>query len=174
MGGYGGCTGGYAMSYGGGYGGGYVSMPYTGVEGYATYSGAGPYAYPSYYGDLPYGAPTTSMGVGTDQYNRNADTNERGNRDNSRDESRAQAPATIVVSLPADARLTVDGEATSATSTERTFISPPLEPNKTYHYTLQAQVNRNGKTQTTSKEIAVRAGEETRVALDFSKSVAQR
>ena len=34
------------------------------------------------------------------------------------------APATLVVNVPADARLTIDGEATTSTSTQRVFVSP--------------------------------------------------
>ena len=48
------------------------------------------------------------------------------------------APATVVVTLPASAKLTVDGSATSSTSAVRTFVSPTLLPNRDYTYTLTA------------------------------------
>jgi uncharacterized protein (TIGR03000 family) len=85
------------------------------------------------------------------------------------------APATIVVSLPADARLTVDDVVTKSTSATRTFSSPALETGRDFHYTLKAEVVRDGKTYTAIRRVAVRAGEETKVALDIPvETVAQR
>jgi uncharacterized protein (TIGR03000 family) len=77
----------------------------------------------------------------------------------------APAPATIIVSLPADASLLVDGAATTSTSTQRVFVSPELNPGRDYHYTLKAEWVRDGKSVAVSKEVAVRAGEETRVQI---------
>jgi uncharacterized protein (TIGR03000 family) len=76
------------------------------------------------------------------------------------------SPATIVVTLPADARLKIDGNATRSTSGRRTFESPPLRPGKTFHYTLQVE----HKGTKTSRTISVRAGEVTRVNLSPSDS----
>ena len=73
--------------------------------------------------------------------------------------------ATIVVTLPEDARLTFDGEATVSTGSSRLFSTPPLERGRDFHYTLEAKVMRNGKTEASSRQITVRAGEETRVGL---------
>src|SRR2546421_383597 len=47
--------------------------------------------------------------------------------------------ATIVVSLPAEATLKVDGAATKATSAVRTFATPVLALGQSYHYTLTAE-----------------------------------
>ncbi len=89
--------------------------------------------------------------------------------------SEVPAPATIVVSLPADAKLLIDDTATTSTSATRAFASPILELGKDYFYTLKAEVVRDGKSQSTTKRIAVRAGEETTVTLEFSEvAVAQR
>src|SRR5437667_464985 len=52
------------------------------------------------------------------------------------------APATILVSLPAEAKLTVDGTTTTSTSATRLFVSPALEQGKEYFYTLQADLTR--------------------------------
>jgi uncharacterized protein (TIGR03000 family) len=85
------------------------------------------------------------------------------------------APATIVVSLPADAKLLVDGAPTTSTSALRTFESPALQVGMDHHYTLKAEFARDGKTVSASKRIAVRAGEETRVSFDLPEAtVAQR
>jgi uncharacterized protein (TIGR03000 family) len=65
------------------------------------------------------------------------------------------APATIVVNVPADARLTIDGEATTSTSTQRVFVSPAINPGREYHYTLKAEFQKDGKMVSVSKNIAV-------------------
>ena len=46
----------------------------------------------------------------------------------------AAAPARLFVNLPADAKLTIDGEVTTSTSEERIFVSPELAPGKSYSY----------------------------------------
>jgi uncharacterized protein (TIGR03000 family) len=92
-------------------------------------------------------------------------------------EVNAAAPATLIVSLPADARLLVDGNATTSTSAQRVFTSPELVPGQEYHYTLQAEIVRDGRTLTASERVTVRAGIESRVVLSqdrFATSVAAR
>jgi uncharacterized protein (TIGR03000 family) len=79
------------------------------------------------------------------------------------------APATIVVSLPEEARLTVDGYVTKSTSAERTFVSPALEGGVNYTYTLIAEMVRDGRTITETQRVNVRAGETTRVPFNFSE-----
>ncbi len=86
----------------------------------------------------------------------------------------AAGTAVIVVSLPADAKLTFDGEATTSTSTQRVFVSPSLPAGQEYHYTLQAEVVVNGKPVTVSKTVAVRAGEESHVTMTPVTGVAAR
>lgn len=84
------------------------------------------------------------------------------------------APATIVVSLPADATLTVDGRATASMSTVRTFVTPAL-PQGEYVYTLRASIVRDGQAQAQTQQVTVRGGETTRVPFAFpSTSVASR
>ena len=73
--------------------------------------------------------------------------------------------ATVVVELPADATLTIDGEATTSTSATRVFQTPELEPGRTFHYTFKAQVERDGKVQSVTRRVEVRAGEQTPVSL---------
>jgi uncharacterized protein (TIGR03000 family) len=76
------------------------------------------------------------------------------------------------VTLPADAKLTVDGRPTVSTSESRVFESPSLTPGKTFHYLLEATVVRRGKTETVMKEVAVRAGEDTRVTIEIPEALA--
>jgi uncharacterized protein (TIGR03000 family) len=75
----------------------------------------------------------------------------------------ADAPAKVIVSLPAAAKLAIDGNATTSTAAERTFVSPALEAGKDYQYTLTAELVRDGKNVTETKTIIVRAGETTNV-----------
>ena len=85
------------------------------------------------------------------------------------------APATLVVTVPADTRLTIDGEATLSTSTERVFVTPELNPGREYHYTLKAEVVKDGKSAMIEKVITVKAGEVTTEKLALpAASVAQR
>jgi uncharacterized protein (TIGR03000 family) len=86
------------------------------------------------------------------------------------------APATLVVNVPADARLTIDGEVTASTSTRRVFVSPVLNAGRDYHYTVKAEFVKDGKQITVSKEVAVQAGSQTSVTLnaDNLSSVASR
>ena len=84
-------------------------------------------------------------------------------------------PATIVVSLPADAKLSINDAATTSSAAVRTFESPALEAGKDFHYTLKAEAVRDGQTVTTTKLVTVRGGEETRVSLELPLAgVAQR
>jgi uncharacterized protein (TIGR03000 family) len=85
------------------------------------------------------------------------------------------APATIIVSLPADAKLMVDDTITRSTTATRYFASPVLESGKEFHYTLKAEIVRDGKTYTAVRRVPVRAGEETRITLEFpEESLAQQ
>jgi uncharacterized protein (TIGR03000 family) len=87
-------------------------------------------------------------------------------------EARLSAPATIVVSLPADAKLTIDGTATKSTSSTRVFVSPELIPGQDFFYTLTAEIVRDGKPVTQTERITVRAGQTTQVSLDPKSATA--
>ncbi|OAI53170.1 hypothetical protein AYO44_16255 [Planctomycetaceae bacterium SCGC AG-212-F19] len=73
--------------------------------------------------------------------------------------------AIVVVRVPANATLAIGDVATTQTGTERSFISPSLTPGKTYIYVLKASWTEGGQTKTTSREVAVRAGQRTEVDL---------
>lgn len=85
-------------------------------------------------------------------------------------EAAQPAPATIVVTLPAEATLAIDDHVTTSTSTVRSFVSPALEQGKTYVYTLTAKIE--GKSIT--KEVTVTAGAEARVNFEATEAVAAR
>ncbi|MBL8794003.1 MAG: TIGR03000 domain-containing protein [Planctomycetia bacterium] len=73
------------------------------------------------------------------------------------------AKATVVVELPADAKLFLDGNAVPLSSARRTFETPPLKPGKTYAYTLRAEVVRDGKTLVDAKRVVFQAGNTVQV-----------
>ena len=73
--------------------------------------------------------------------------------------SMTPAPATIVVDLPADAKLLIDDKATTSTGANRVFQSPVLNPGKTYHYNFTAEVVREGKPVRIDQVVEIVAGE---------------
>jgi uncharacterized protein (TIGR03000 family) len=76
-------------------------------------------------------------------------------------------PATILVSLPADARLTVDGEPTTSTTAQRRFVTPPLPAGRDYEYTFRAEIVRGDMTVAMTRKVTVRAGQQTDVRMDL-------
>ena len=73
--------------------------------------------------------------------------------------------ATLVVNLPEDATLTIDGEKTTSTSATRVFVTPALEQGKEYEYTFKAKVVRDGEAQVTTTKVTFRPGETKSVEL---------
>ena len=85
-----------------------------------------------------------------------------------------EASADLVVTLPVDAKLTIDGKATSndnGNSINRLFITPPLEVGWDYQYTLRAEILRDGQRRILTQDVTVRPGEQTRVSMmDFTNA----
>ncbi len=77
----------------------------------------------------------------------------------------APTPALIVVTLPADAKVTIDGAATSSTSEIRRFQTPSMNLGSEATYTLTAEIVREGKTLKTTRVVTVRGGETTELTL---------
>jgi uncharacterized protein (TIGR03000 family) len=80
--------------------------------------------------------------------------------------------AKVYVTLPEEAKLTIDGTPTVSTSETRIFESPSLTPGKTYYYVLKATVIRDGKPESVTKEVTVRAGEDTRIKIEIPETSA--
>jgi uncharacterized protein (TIGR03000 family) len=80
-----------------------------------------------------------------------------------------EGPAKLVVILPAngaDAKLSIDGNATRQVGRNREFVSPPLKPGKDYEYKIEAKWEPNNYEKVTRKRaVIVRAGETTEVDL---------
>jgi uncharacterized protein (TIGR03000 family) len=134
-----GCFGGHARTgcYGGGYGGCYGTT----VTNCGCYGGGGVIIEKQK--DMPK-AEKIEMpkGKGTDQ---------------------VSAPATIVVNLPAEAKLTIDGYVSRQTSSQRTLVTIPIEPGREFTYTFVAEVSGSRQTQT----VTVRGGQTAPVNFDF-------
>jgi uncharacterized protein (TIGR03000 family) len=75
--------------------------------------------------------------------------------------------ATLVVTLPAEATLTIDGTATTPTSSRRVFQSPALKVGQDYIYNLKAEIVRDGKPVEVTKTVTVRANQQSSVDLQF-------
>lgn len=71
------------------------------------------------------------------------------------------APATLKVLLPdGNVKLTIQDKLTQQNGTERTFVSPPLDPGKEYHYKLVAKYEPNNYTKITRpRTVKVQAGQ---------------
>jgi len=78
--------------------------------------------------------------------------------------------ATIVVSVTQDAKVKIDGQPTTSTSTVRTFQSPKLEVGKTYAYTIEAEFVKDGKPMKASKQVTFQAGKTVNLDLTSDAS----
>jgi uncharacterized protein (TIGR03000 family) len=85
------------------------------------------------------------------------------------------APGRVKVLLPEDARLFLvvgdQVEQCPLTSAERSFSTAVLQPGQDYAYTLKVEVTLDGRTVTASKQVVVRAGEETVVKFSLPRTV---
>jgi uncharacterized protein (TIGR03000 family) len=84
------------------------------------------------------------------------------------EEASLESRARLVVTLPADATLTIADQAMQSDGSRRVFVSPPLKPDRSYSYTLKAEFVREGKTVSVTKKAGVSAGKETLVSFDDS------
>ncbi len=187
-GGHGGCHGGgYGCAggcYGGGYGGGFgcAGGCYGGGYGCAGGCAGGCYGgslYGCYGGGMPaygchgcYGTFGTCHGMVPPPPPPDKKMKGKEEKKDGVPSGQSEAPAVILVNLPADATLTIDGNATRSVSSERRFVSPDLPVGRDYQYTLVAEVNRNGQMIRQSQRITVRAGEQTPVQFTFTEPAA--
>jgi uncharacterized protein (TIGR03000 family) len=83
-----------------------------------------------------------------------------------RSQAAKPAPAKLIVRIPADATLTVDGEPTKQKGAVRRFYTPDLAPGKRYQYKVVMELKPNNYVTRTRTRIAyVYAGETTEVDL---------
>jgi uncharacterized protein (TIGR03000 family) len=72
----------------------------------------------------------------------------------------------VMVRLPADATLSVEGRPLTVSNGERTFVTPPLPADREAVYTFKVEWTRDGETLSRSKKVRVKAGEV--VVADFA------
>jgi uncharacterized protein (TIGR03000 family) len=82
--------------------------------------------------------------------------------------SNMRADGLLAVSVPDDAKIYVNGQATSSTGDTRQYVSRDLAAGYNYTYEVRAEVVRDGRTIEQVKKIDVRAGETAKVAFDFA------
>ncbi len=82
------------------------------------------------------------------------------------------ARASVVVKLPADARLFADGRQLNLTGAERKFVSPELPTDQEFAYRFKAEYERGGETVSVTKTVNVRAG--LTVAVEFGDLTAAK
>lgn len=83
--------------------------------------------------------------------------------------------ATVVVQVPADAVLYVDGTRSKQTAATRTIVTPQLPPGENYSYTLKVEATRDGQVVTESKRIVFQAGRTVQVDFgDLSTAKAKK
>lgn len=75
------------------------------------------------------------------------------------------AAGTVIITLPADAKLLFNGTAAAGTGATRTFTTTPLQPGVDYAYDLTSEVVVDGKAVVTKKRVIVRSGEKAVVDL---------
>lgn len=157
-GGYGGCYGGgYGCYSGGGYG--------CSSGGYGCYSGGYGGGYPVGVGCTGYGCYGRGGVIVPMPPVKGTEEKKDGKGKVGTPEEPISLEATLVVTLPADAKLKIDDYQTVSTSGTRVFTTPALALGKDYSYTLKAEVVRDGKTQSVEQIVKVRAGETTPVTL---------
>ncbi len=66
--------------------------------------------------------------------------------------------ANLKFTVPADAKLFVDGKLAPGSGTERAFYTPPLARGQKFFYDVKAELVVNGKTVTEEKKVIVEAG----------------
>ena len=77
------------------------------------------------------------------------------------------APVTIDVVVPEGAEVWIDGTKMGQTTTQRKFISPPLQPGRCFNYEFRIRFKEEGQEQTMARNLDVYAG--GHYTMDFVK-----
>jgi uncharacterized protein (TIGR03000 family) len=73
--------------------------------------------------------------------------------------------AILVVRVPADARVYLDGRRTrTANKSVRTFVTPKLDGRSRYVYNVRAEITRNGQVRSASRRVVFHAGSRVNIA----------
>jgi uncharacterized protein (TIGR03000 family) len=88
--------------------------------------------------------------------------------DAGRGASRSSVDGTLVVEVPADAKIYVNDRLTSTPGEVREYVSRNLKPGYNYSYEVRAEVVRNGEKLVETKHVDLRAGQSNRLAFSFA------
>jgi uncharacterized protein (TIGR03000 family) len=77
--------------------------------------------------------------------------------------------ALLTVSVPADARVYVNGKATSSTGSFRQFTSPSLSQGAAYTYEVRAEATRGGQVVGQTQTVQLRAGQTQNLAFNLDQ-----
>ena len=73
----------------------------------------------------------------------------------------------LSVWVPTDAKIFVNGNTTSSTGSARSYVSRGLQPGASYSYEVRAEVVRDGRTLTETKQVTLVAGQKANVEFGF-------
>lgn len=76
--------------------------------------------------------------------------------------------AVLTVSVPNDAKVTINGMLTKSTGSERRFVSYGLREGRTYKYTVKVEIVREGKILPQEQSVLLTGGAQRSIAFDFS------
>lgn len=146
---YGGCYGCYGSSYGC-----YGCYGCSGCYGMSVYAPAG----------MPVVAPATEEPAAHPRERapdrEKGRTPDRGTMDKDRGGEQVSLDrARLVVEVPVDAKLYIDGRLMKTGSKRRTFSTPLLEPGQLYYYDVRAEIAREGQPYSETRRVIVKAGE---------------
>jgi uncharacterized protein (TIGR03000 family) len=79
--------------------------------------------------------------------------------------------AKLIIDVPENAKVFVDDQPLQSPAGKRSFNTPPLQRGVAYYYIFRAEVVVDGKTESESKRVIVRAGETAQLA--FSELTAK-
>jgi len=167
-GGHGGCYGGgysggcYGSGSGGCFGGGYTGGCYG--SGYGGCYGGG-YMVGGSYGGCYGGAMPYSGNPGMNPMQPGP---EKIGEPKKEEQTKVPAPATIVVTLPANARLVIDGYTSNQTSDRRVLVTPPIPAGQEFTYSLVVLVNQGGQEVQQTQRVTVRPGQQVPVRFAFN------
>jgi uncharacterized protein (TIGR03000 family) len=82
--------------------------------------------------------------------------------------------AQVIVQLPHDAQLIVDGQRVSLNSSAQPILTPALQPDRDYYYIVHARAVRNNQLVQDAQRVLVRAGHSSRVDFDLGNSTTKQ
>jgi uncharacterized protein (TIGR03000 family) len=72
--------------------------------------------------------------------------------------------------VPSDAKVFVNGSPTTSTGSQRRYISRGLRQDANYAYEIRAEVERDGRTVSETKQVVVSGGQRANVEFDLNQS----